>query len=128
MTVPSLEWFRRLQESLDCDVEYLQLARWLLGPVLLRMGDHQFTVYFHKGRIVEVEEGAALTGTDFVLAGSEDVWQRLLRGEIDLAQALSPAVGWLRLEGNVIEAAGNMRPLHRFIQKMREIPMAETSL
>ncbi len=125
MGAPSLAWFESLREAVNRDQEYLSLGRWLLGPVLFKIGDTSFTVYFHKGAVIEVEAGAALTGTDFTIAGPEDEWARLIRGEIDLGLALTPPAGRLRLEGNVLKAAGNMRPLFRLFQTMRTIPLRE---
>jgi putative sterol carrier protein len=127
MTVPSLKWFERLQHELNRDEEYLALGRWLLGPVLLKIGETPFTVYFHKGRVIEVERSAALTGAEFAIVGPEEEWGRLIRGEIDLGLALTPPAGRLRLEGNVIKAAGNMRPLFHFCRKMSSIPDVEAA-
>ncbi len=125
MTVPTLQWFAHLQDALNSDQEYLALGRWLLGPVLFKIGDAAFTVYFHKGRVIEVEPGAALTGTDFAIVGPDEEWARLIRGEIDLGLALTPPAGRLRIEGNGIKAAGNMRPLFRMFSMMSSIPTTE---
>ena len=108
MTIPLLEYFGKLKGKLDADADYLAQARWLMGAVLMQVDSAAYTVYFHKGRIIEAEAGAAPTGTEFALVGTEDAWGRLLRGELALPNALSAG---LRLEGNLLKAAGNMHAL-----------------
>jgi hypothetical protein len=108
---------------LDEDAEYLELARWLAGAVLLRIGDDvAYTLYFHKGRLIDVDRGVVVTGWDFAIAGPADEWARLISGAIDLGRATSPPVGRLRFEGNVVLASGNMRSLVRVCQKMADVP------
>ncbi len=123
MPVPSLNWFQRLQAKLNGDAEYLREARWLMGPMLLKFGEQAFTVYFHKGRIIEVESGAALTGFDFAVVGPEEMWDRLIRGEVEFPRALT-ATG-LKLEGNSIKAAGSMHALCYLFKTMSAVPARE---
>jgi putative sterol carrier protein len=118
-----LKWFEQLKEKINRDDEYIRQARWLMGPMLLRIGERAVTVYFHKGRIIEVEDGAALTGTDFAVVGPEEAWERLIRGEVQFPRALS-ATG-LRIEGNLVKAAGNMRALCHLFKTMSAIPASE---
>src|SRR5215471_1343944 len=102
------EWLERVGEALDRDEAYSELARWFFGTVLLEIGDAPYTLYFHKGRLIDVDEGRALTGADFTISGPSDEWERLALGEIDFGRATTPPVGKLTISGNVVKAAGNM--------------------
>ena len=118
MPIPILEYLERLKNDLDSDQDYLVQARWLMGAVLLQVGDRPFTVYFHKGRIIDAEPGAAPTGTEFAVVGSEEAWGRLISGELPFPNALSAG---LRLEGNLVRAAGNMHALCLLFNAMPRI-------
>jgi hypothetical protein len=124
MPMPSMEYFERLKDKLNGDSEYLGQARWLMGAILLQFGNQAITLYFHKGRIIEVEAGAAMTGTDFAVVGSEEAWDRLVGGELDFPRALSAG---LRFEGNLVKVAGNMHALCLLFNQMSAIPKSEVA-
>jgi hypothetical protein len=123
--VPNAEWFKRLAEHLDGDEDYLEVAKWLRAAVLVEIGETAFTLYFHKGRLIDVEEGRAITGTDFSLTGPEDEWSALASGQIDYGRATTPPVGHIRIGGNQVLAAGNTQALSQWCARMPLVPQAD---
>ena len=123
MTVPTVAWFRKLADELDRDGDYLELAKWLRAAVLVEIGETAFSLYFHKGRLIDVEEGRALTGSDFTLSGPANEWVALMAGQIDLGRATTPPIGQIRIGGNVVMAAGNLQALSQCCARMSRVPL-----
>ena len=116
---PSLSWLSRLQEIVNVDPVYLERAKWLTATVGFCFGESRFVLYFVKGKIAHVDTGTPLTGVSFSVKGPLNVWERLVRGEIDIGRALTPPNGKLSFEGDIIKGAGSMRALHHLCEKMK---------
>ena len=115
------EILQDLPQVLEEDSEYKVLAEWLTAKILFEMDEEKYTIHAYKGRIIEVETGESVTGTDFTLVGPQEEWQRLLGGEIKLAQGLNFYHGKFSLRGNLIMAGNNMRALSYIIKKMQPL-------
>ena len=115
------EQVEALRAKLNADPLFRARSKSFLGSVALAMGRHTWTLWFNGGMIVRAEPGVPAEGVDITVSGPLDEWATVLRGEKHLLHALNVYHGRLRLSGNLLLYAGNVRPLFYLFSCLKEV-------
>jgi pimeloyl-ACP methyl ester carboxylesterase/putative sterol carrier protein len=118
---PGEGWWPEFRDALNRDEEFADAGRWLDARVEFRCGEEAATLDLRSGSAVAVGAGPHPLGTDIVLAGPADEWQRLLDGETDWFRANSPGLGELELGGDVVMALRNVTAMYRLLGMMSRV-------
>lgn len=109
-----LETFRATGERLNGELSSAfrtdGLGEYLSGAVTFLIGESPYTMFFHKGRVIEVQAGLPLTGLDFGVGGPENGWEELYAHR-NFSRSIAPRHGKLSLRGNLVRAMGNLNCL-----------------
>lgn len=89
-----LDIFKELQEIIngpEADrTQNWYFGKFFTGTIGLTLGSEKYTMFFHKGIMIEVMQGTPLEGTDFGLAGDMERWKDFFRRGI-FGYATAPA-------------------------------------
>jgi putative sterol carrier protein len=86
-------------------------ARYCGAKLELAIDDQKRLLVISAGMVL-VGEANGLGTAEFTISGPHEEWQRLLRGEIDFANAIHAVHGRLRLGGDLPKAASCMYALY----------------
>ncbi|MEM0129659.1 MAG: SCP2 sterol-binding domain-containing protein [Thermoplasmata archaeon] len=122
MQFPSQAWADAFCAALNANAEYAEAAAAWEGDVLLKVlrgdgGASGIALSLSHGRCTQATylPEAATEAREFVFEGSEAVWSRLFRREVDPVSAIL---------GGTIKVRGNMAKLLRFTRAAKELVSA----
>lgn len=127
-TFPTEEWIRTLQDKLNCDERYAQIAHKWEGDMLFMVEpgghlDQPVTFYLDLWhgkcrKAIRVDDNQEIKAA-FSLKGPYDNYVRLLKGEMDPMQALLTRK--LGVQGNMTVLMRNVPTVLDFVRCCREI-------
>lgn len=115
------QWLSQFAEELNSDADWTAAARYFDGRIQFKHDSGFSTLAVLAGKVVAVFPEGSPLGADIVVSGPDDEWQRVLDGKIDWFEALSPGLGKLELEGNVVEAWQYVDVMARAFDAMKRV-------
>ncbi|HUR15789.1 MAG TPA: hypothetical protein VMZ33_00760, partial [Candidatus Limnocylindrales bacterium] len=73
-------WWNEYRDELNRDKEWGSAARFFPARIEFTHGDGSWTIDTRDGVAVSVTEGAHPLGSDLVIGGPDEEWQRVLNG------------------------------------------------
>lgn len=98
------QWLSQFAEELNSDADWTAAARYFDGRIQFKHDSGFSTLAVLAGKVVAVFPEGSPLGADIIVSGPDEEWQRVVDGKIDWFEALSPGLGKLELEGNVVAA------------------------
>lgn len=117
----SLDQAQALRSLLNEDPVFKERAAHFVGSVALAMGGESWAFWFNAGQIVRVQAGVPPEAVDFTIGGPIDEWAAVFKGEKHLLHAMNPYLGRLRLSGNALLYAGNVRPVFYLVSQLQKV-------
>ena len=96
-------WWQKLENALNADEAWREASRYFRGRLELRHDRGAAVIEISQSH-AEVSGEADLMGADITVTGPDKEWRRLLAGEIDWFEGLSPGLGDFTLSGNAVAA------------------------
>ena len=115
------QWLGQFAEELNSDADWTAAARYFEGRIQFKHDSGFSTLAVLSGKVVAVFPEGSPLGADIVVSGPDDEWQRVLDGKIDWFEALSPGLGKLELEGNVVAAWQYVDVMARAFDAMKRV-------
>jgi pimeloyl-ACP methyl ester carboxylesterase/putative sterol carrier protein len=115
------DWQRGLLDELNRDEEWQTAAHYFPVKIQVEYEDGSFTVDTRDGKAVSVVEGEHVLGSDLTVAAPNREWQRVLDGETDWFQGMSPGLGEMSLRGNAVGAMRNVKAMWLFLKAMSRV-------
>lgn len=101
MGVITKELFIKTADKLKQNIQFTIDSRALTGTVLFQDTKNSVYMSFYRGKLIEVEEGHCIYGSDYRIYASEENWRKALLES-------NPAYGIYELAGKLLEFDGNM--------------------
>jgi pimeloyl-ACP methyl ester carboxylesterase/putative sterol carrier protein len=119
------QWLNQFAEELNSDADWVTAARYFDGRIQFKHDSGFSTLAVLSGKVVAVFPDGSPLGADIVVSGPDDEWQRVLDGKIDWFESLSPGLGKLELEGNVVAAWQYVDVMARAFDAMKRVGKAK---
>ncbi|MCH5487745.1 alpha/beta fold hydrolase [Pseudomonas syringae] len=119
------QWLNQFADELNSDADWTTAARYFDGRIQFKHDSGFSTLAVLSGKVVAVFPDGSPLGADIVVAGPDDEWQRVLDGKIDWFESLSPGLGKLELEGNVVAAWQYVDVMARAFDAMKRVGKAK---
>lgn len=119
------QWLNQFAEELNSDADWVAAARYFDGRIQFKHDSGFSTLAVISGKVVAVFPDGSPLGADIVVSGPDDEWQRVLDGKIDWFESLSPGLGKLELEGNVVAAWQYVDVMARAFDAMKRVGKAK---
>lgn len=119
------QWLNQFAEELNSDADWVTAARYFDGRIQFKHDSGFSTLAVLSGKVVAVFPDGSPLGADIVVSGPDDEWQRVMDGKIDWFEALSPGLGKLELEGNVVAAWQYVDVMARAFDAMKRVGKAK---
>lgn len=119
------QWLNQFADELNSDADWTTAARYFDGRIQFKHASGFSTLAVLSGKVVAVFPDGSPLGADIVVAGPDDEWQRVLDGKIDWFESLSPGLGKLELEGNVVAAWQYVDVMARAFDAMKRVGKAK---
>ncbi len=113
-------WWLRLQSALNTDEAWRDAARYFRGRVELRHDSGTGIISIEGGRATVTGETDSL-GADITITGPDSEWRRVLAGQVDWFEGLSPGLGALILSGNAVAAWRDVKLMARTFTVMAQV-------
>ena len=75
--IASIDWFDKLKDTANLDIDFQQAARWFTGNIGLKVDGDTYNATISGGRIESIKTGKM--DTRFVLSGSKGDWIELMQ-------------------------------------------------
>lgn len=119
------QWLNQFADELNSDADWTTAARYFDGRIQFKHDSGFSTLAVLSGKVVAVFPDGSPLGADIVVSGPDDEWQRVLDGKIDWFESLSPGLGKLELEGNVVAAWQYVDVMARAFDAMKRVGKAK---
>ncbi|MNM59982.1 Carboxylesterase YbfK [compost metagenome] len=121
------KWLSQFADELNGDADWTAAARYFDGRIQFKHSTGFSTLAVLAGKVVAVYPEGSPLGADIIVSGADDEWQRVLDGKIDWFEALSPGLGKLELEGNVVAAWQYVDVMARAFDAMKRVGKANNN-
>ena len=119
------QWLNQFADELNSDADWTTAARYFDGRIQFKHDSGFSTLAVLSGKVVAVFPEGSPLGAEIVVSGPDDEWQRVLDGKIDWFESLSPGLGKLELEGNVVAAWQYVDVMARAFDAMKRVGKAK---
>ncbi|MDN3219664.1 alpha/beta fold hydrolase [Pseudomonas nunensis] len=119
------QWLNQFADELNSDADWTTAARYFDGRIQFKHDSGFSTLAVLSGKVVAVFPDGSPLGAEIVVSGPDDEWQRVLDGKIDWFESLSPGLGKLELEGNVVAAWQYVDVMARAFDAMKRVGKAK---
>ncbi len=120
-----VSWWDEYRTELNRDVEWGNAARYFPARIEFQYGSGSRTIDTRDGVAVSVTEGAHPLGSEVIVGGPDEEWARVLNGETDWFQGMSPGLGQLTLKGNAVGALRNVKAMWLLLGAMSRVRQPE---
>jgi pimeloyl-ACP methyl ester carboxylesterase/putative sterol carrier protein len=120
MDFPKAEWWRRLEVALNADAAWQDASRYFRGRLELRHDGGAGVISIAGGKAIVTGEADPM-GADIIVTGADSEWHRVLTGQIDWFEGLSPGLGGLTLSGNAVAAWRDVKVMARTFTVMAHL-------
>jgi pimeloyl-ACP methyl ester carboxylesterase/putative sterol carrier protein len=114
-------WWEDYRDELNRDADWSSAARYFPARIEFRFGDGSYVVDTRDGSAVSVSAGPHPLGSDVIVGGPDSEWTRVLNGETDWFEGMSPGLGQLTLEGNAVGAIRNVKAMWLLLGAMSRV-------
>ena len=126
MKVPSLDFARALEIQLNESKHFAEASAWSDVKVLLSFGEQQYWMKLYRGKVIDLMEYYPMSnplGWDYVIGGSIDNWNDLLKGLRPIGHMLD--TGSIKVDGNLLQANRMYESTHVILNIMRSMKVYE---
>ena len=105
------DWWSGVKETLGQDARWLEAVKYFEAGVELRTPDASGYLDIRNGTVAAAAPGAPVGGPDIIIAAPADEWAKLLNGETDWFQGMSPGIGQFTIEAGAVAALRNVKAM-----------------
>jgi pimeloyl-ACP methyl ester carboxylesterase/putative sterol carrier protein len=119
-------WMQSFKNELNADANWSEASKYFSARVAFRGGNAIGTIDVRDGRVVSAVPTPHPLGADITITGPDEEWDRVLNGETDWFQGMSPGLGELGIEGSAVDALRNVKTMWLTLAAMTRVERTVT--
>jgi pimeloyl-ACP methyl ester carboxylesterase/putative sterol carrier protein len=123
----SESWMQSFKNELNKDANWSEASKYFSGRVAIRSEKANGTIDIRDGVVVSAIASLHPLGADITITGPDREWDRVLTGDTDWFQGMSPGIGELGIEGNAVGALRNVKTMWLILAAMTRVERSPPS-